>query len=122
MNRSVLNFKWIRQVQSILNNTGNTYFWLNQNLIENRNIHKKIKRCLIDQFYQTWSGLLRNSSKGRNYMIFKDAPIFEPYLKLLPYNQRINLFHFKTGNHWLPVETGRWHQSFVEHDQRKCTL
>jgi len=32
------------------------------------------------------------------------------------------MLHFRTGNHRMPVETGRFSQSYIPHENRKCTL
>ena len=45
---------------------------------------------------------------------------FEPYLKLLQESQYLPILKFRSGNHKLPVETGRWEN--VDYAQRTCTL
>ena len=48
------------------------------------------------------------------WKIFSKAPHtyvhskFEPYLDILPTRLRIRLTRFRTSNHRLPIETGRW--------------
>ena len=56
------------------------------------------------------------------YSSFKDSSKFESYLTIMPDSLRIPYFQFRTGNHRFPVETGRWRQSFVRHEDRKCLL
>ena len=41
---------------------------------------------------------------------------------ILPVSLRLSMLHFRTGNHRLPVETGRFAQPFFPHENRKCTL
>jgi hypothetical protein len=118
MYRSPDVFKWINKLKSILDHTGNTVTWLNQN--PPKNFDKTIKRNLIDQFLQQWSEQTNNSSKGINYRIYKEHTNFEDYLKILPQNLRLSLFHFRTGNHKLPIETMRWRQNYVPYEQRRC--
>ena len=84
-----------------------------------KNIHTLIRHNLIDQFRQEWSQQLTTSQKARNYSIFKLDLRLEPYLSTLPSSLAISLFLFKTANHKLPVEFGRWNGTpYIE---RKCT-
>lgn len=85
-----------------------------------KNVDRIIKRTLEDQYFQKWNSQLSNSSKGLNYRIFKSEVKLEPYLTILPQKQRISLFHFRTGNHRLPVEIGRWRNSHLPYEDRKC--
>jgi hypothetical protein len=50
---------------------------------------------------------MENSSKGLCYELFKENFEFEPYLDNLSYKNRITFCKFRTGNHRLPIETGR---------------
>ena len=60
------------------------------------------------------------SSKGKNYNVYKDSIQLEPYILALPYKLYINMIRFRTGNHKLPIEIGRWNN--VDIDDRKCNL
>ena len=54
------------------------------------------------------------------YHIFKENTEFESNLKLIQKQLYIPLIKFKTSNHKLPVEVGRWKNTlYVE---RKCSL
>jgi hypothetical protein len=117
-----INYKWIECIRNTLNSTGNAVIWLQQKMLNLKNIDKIVKRTLCDQFLQKWSGQLTISSKGLNYRLFKTDLKLEPYLTTLPKNLRLDLFRFRTGNHKLPVETGRWRNSLVPYHDRKCTL
>lgn len=116
------NNKWLNRIKGILDATGNTYIWENQHAINLKHVHKMVKRSLLDQFLQNWSAQLDISSKGTNYRIFKVDIKLEPYLTILPENKRLVLFHFRTGNHRMPIETGRWRDRHVPYAERKCTL
>ena len=59
------------------------------------------------------------SQKGRNYNVFKTELKVETYPTELPIHLAINLFRFRTSNHKLPVETGRWQG--IPQSERKCT-
>jgi hypothetical protein len=117
------NFKWLKHVKSILDSTGHSYAWMNPPNYS-LNINKLVKQTLIDQFYQNWASNLESSSKGRMYSLFKNTITLqvENYLKVLLPAQRLSLFHFRTGNHRLPIEVGRWAQNHVPHHERKCPL
>ena len=59
-----------------------------------------------------------NSSKSTIYRIFKTKFGLETYLERLPAKLRNIFFKFRTTNHRLPVETGRWFN--VPYDERLC--
>ena len=113
-------FKWIHHIRSILNESGRPDLWLKQFDHIPFSSSKIIKQTLIDQFIQNWNGLLQNSSKGKNYALFKDNTSQEKYLTILNGNLAKIMLKFRTGNHKLPVEVGRWHN--IELTDRKCQL
>ena len=80
----------------------------------------QIKQILYDQFLQNWRASLNNASKGRHYNIYKDTVEMERYFVLLPKHLYLNMVRFRTANHKLPIETGRWND--VDVADRKCTL
>ena len=51
---------------------------------------------------------MNNSSKGLCYKNFKDCFEFENYLNLLDDKDRQLRCKFRTCNHRLPIEIGRW--------------
>ena len=71
-------------------------------------MHKTVKRILIDQYKQEWHEQLQLSNKGKIYNSFKAIHEFESYLKTLPKQEYLPLLKFRTANHRLPVETGRY--------------
>ena len=113
-------FKWTRNVQSILQEKGRNDVWINQKENIPNNIKHTVKKILIDQFVQKWLRTLNQSSKGQNYSLLKDEPKFEEYLTILPRGKYIPLIKYRTANHFLPVETLRWQA--VDINERKCTL
>ena len=109
--------KWINFVKSVLNDSGRYDIWLNQNNLPG-NITPLIKQNLKDQYTQNWHTSLNNSPKGRTYSIFKNELTSEKYLTdLRPYHA-INLIKFRTGNHYFPIETGRWNN--LDLPDRSC--
>lgn len=113
-------FKWIKNVQNILQEVGRNDLWVNQNENLPRNTHYVIKKVLIDQFVQKWHQSLNESSKGRNYSLFKSEFSFEQYLNILPRNKYLPLIKYRTANHFLPIEILRWQA--VDISDRKCGL
>ena len=112
-------FKWVTEIKSVLDSVGLSYVW-QQNAPVPLNLHKLVKQILIDQYTQQWNTLVNSSNKGKLYHIYKESIGFEAYLKLLPLTDALSLFKFRTANHKLPIETGRWDGTLIEH--RKCSL
>ena len=79
-----------------------------------------IKTKLIDAYKQKWLDAVFQSSKFLNYRIFKSELIYEQYLNLLPFDLATALCHFRTLNHKLPIEYGRFCSS--DRDDRVCEL
>ena len=79
-----------------------------------------ITRTLFDVHIQEWNAKADCSSKAKSYFEFKTEFEFENYLITLPKNFYLPLIKFRTGNHKLPVETGRWEN--IPHNDRKCNL
>jgi hypothetical protein len=71
-----------------------------------------IIRNLQDQFEQYWHSLLDNASKAINYRLFKDYFGMEVYFDILDNkNVVVELCRFRTANHKLPIEIGRWNNT-----------
>ena len=113
-------FKWLDKIKEILTSVGRLDLWVNQFLIEQKNIHKGVKQILIDQFKQNWHDQLQQSNKGKIYSNFKMTHEFEDYLTQLNRREYLQLFKFRTANHLLPIETGRYDGTPLE--DRTCTL
>ena len=60
------------------------------------------------------------SNKGSMYLNMKPSFESEKYLTILPANLRITYCKFRTGNHNLPVEAGRWEKPKIDHKKRLC--
>ncbi len=58
-----INNKWLKHIKHILDETGNTYIWLNQSILNLKNVYRVVKPSLLDQFLQTWTAQLSISSK-----------------------------------------------------------
>jgi hypothetical protein len=62
----------------------------------------------------------RNIFKGGNYKLFKGELKFENYLDILEDKDKFTLCRFRTTNHRLPVEVGRWKK--IIRENRFCHL
>ncbi len=111
---------WHKYIKQILDDCGMSFIW-NAQTVENINwLHANVKQTLIDQFRQFWISDIQNSSKSLNYRIFKNDLKIEHYFKLLDDKNVYTLCRFRTLNHKLPIEAGRWQN--IERDDRKCHL
>ncbi|KAL4240926.1 hypothetical protein ACF0H5_001709 [Mactra antiquata] len=112
--------KWMNKIQDILIETGRIDLWFNQFNLPQYSIKHTIKQILIDQYKQNWQSALQNSAKGRHYSIFKNDLLLEKYFLTLRRPNYTYLVKFRTGNHYLPAEVGRWHN--IPLSDRKCLL
>ena len=93
----------ITGVKSILNNTGFTYL---MNQLHNIKPHiRMIEQILIDQSIQA---LNTDSTKCKMYNYIKSKLEMPYYLKCLGDQHTNALLKFRTANHKLPVELGRY--------------
>ena len=112
-----LYFKWIHSVKAILNTTGYSGIWESHSFPNRKWLSKAVKQKLRDLFLTEW---YHNVESNVNYRIFKHTFVLEPYLSIIPKNLLHYFVSFRTRNHRLPVETGRW--SNKEVSERKCNL
>ena len=113
--------KWIKHIKSILMETGRFDYWVSQNNnIQTNNINKVIKQVLLDQNLQQMRNNMDRSNKGRNYSIYKDNIGLEEYLLKLKKGDALTILKFRTGNHFFPIETGRWDN--IDFQDRECQI
>ena len=67
-----------------------------------------ISRTLSDLYIQEWNEKAKVSSKGKQYLLFKDNLNCEKYLINVSIFYYSKIIKYRTGNHRLPVETERW--------------
>ena len=67
-----------------------------------------------------WHSQTENSTKALTYRLFKDNIMPESYLEILDSKNAIILCKFRTTNHRLPIEIGRWQN--IERNNRICLL
>lgn len=112
--------KWLTGIRSIFNEIGRPDIWNSQRKCPINLLSKFVKKILIDQYIQKWHGKAGQSSKSLTYFCFKSEYILENYFVILPRKLYLKLFKLRTGNHKLPVETGRW--DGLDISERKCSL
>jgi hypothetical protein len=112
---------WLSFIEGILNDCGLGYVFQNQD--PNTNIYQLIdmvKRTLMDQFRQKWYAEVNRMDKCVSYRAFKNTLAFENYLIKFPKDIAVSMVKFRTSNHKLAVETGRYND--VERHNRHCNL
>ena len=112
-------FLWIQFIKKIFDDTGFSNIWMNQNFPNSDWLTAALKLRLTDQFQQHWLSQIEDSSKALNYRLFKSSLVFENFLNVLEDKDIFTFLKFRTTNHRLPVETGRWNGT--EHENRICT-
>jgi hypothetical protein len=71
---------WLNKIRCILNDCGMPYIWNMQNCISDKWLKLVVKNNLVDQFKQTWTSMIENSSNNK---LFKHDVKFEDYLDVL---------------------------------------
>ena len=67
-----------------------------------------------------WNEKTNVYSKGKQYLLFKDNLNFEKYLINVSKLYYSKIIKYRTGDHRLPVETGRWDDTPL--NERKCKI
>ena len=99
MYKFIHNYKWLNHIQSILNDCGMNYIWLQQFRNVLKNIAKMVKSRLLDQFLQAWNVDLQLSAKGKHYALYKTNLNPESYLTKLHGAHLIDMLKFRACNH-----------------------
>ena len=110
----------IKLMNRTLDELGMSEYFVNQNVVNVNHFKTVVKNRLQDQFQQQWNSTINNSPKCLVYRMYKNEYCFEKYLDVLPCNLRKVLCKFRTMNHSLPIEKGRYFN--IERSQRLCTL
>ena len=115
-----IELKWIQNVKNILDSCGFSNIWDTQNFNNKIWLKTVIKQRLIDQFLQNWNSTVHDSPKSTCYRIFKTDCKFENYFDILDVKDALTFCRFRTTNHKLPIETGRWQN--IPRQDRLCLL
>ena len=112
---------WLRNIENLLCSLGFSGIWQSHFCDTINWLRLALKQKLKDLYIQKWFTLLNSSSSsGYNFRLFKINFERSKYLQLLPNNMSKSLLKFRTINHKLPIETGRW--AGISLPERKCKL
>ena len=103
-----LKSQWLNNINNLLCNLGSSGMWESQTVVKANWLFATLKRKLQDQYIQEWSILSNTASSGINYRLIRTNFECSRYFKLLPDNLSQKMSAFRTRNHRLPVEVGRW--------------
>lgn len=120
LKHSQIRSKWLLHIQHIFESLGRPDIWQLQENFYMTNLSFFAQSLLIDQYLQGWHNKASQSSKALTYFSFKSDYALENYFLSLPRKYYLNLFKFRTGNHKLPIEVGRWEGTAI--NERICSL
>ena len=112
--------KWLENVKNLVISNGFANVWINQSCLNKKWFRLAFKQRALDHFLQQWGTLINSSSSGLTYKIFKEQIEINNYFSILNNKQSRILTAFRTRNHRLPVEVGRWSNTPI--DERICHL
>ena len=117
-NAGIYEHKWMRCIRDILVSVGRLDLF-HKSVIDNpTSLKMSISRVLFHLHIQEWVQKLDASSKCKFYSSFKQDLTFQNFLSKLDSKHYLPIIKFRTSNHKLPVETGRWEN--VPLDEKKC--
>ena len=99
---------WIKFVKHLLCSLGFPVIWYSQSLINSRWLVKAVNQKLKDVFIQNWISKLDIESESNIYRLFRSHFEMSKYISILPTHLCKVFMAFRTRNHRMPVETGRW--------------
>jgi hypothetical protein len=111
---------WLFKIKQILDESGLSFVWDQPQLVTTAWLGNALLQRQKDMYLQMWKQKCDNCGKALHYSMFKDNFGFEQYLDNLPDNFRIVFTKFRTSNHKLPVEKGRYVN--IPREERTCTL
>ena len=119
----IFSAEWIVKIENTLNECGLPDFWNDNNLVRSIsyvNFKKMYKTKLRNMYTRRWQDLMESSSKCSLYRNFKTELKFEKYLIAVCDPLKSTLIRYRTSNHKLPIEVGRYVN--LERKDRKCEL
>ena len=111
--------EWLSNVEKCLNELGFSGIWQSQSCHNIIWLKKALRQKLSDQYIQKWLSLNgAASSSSSNYKLFKIDFVKSKYFELVSEYLSKRFLSYRTRNHRLPVEVGRW--SGIPLHERKC--
>ena len=99
---------------------GLVVFW-DTHMFPNRNcLIKSTKLKLTDLYLNEWKNEIETNTSCIIYRMFESKFEFEKYLTQTSTILRKFLIRFRSRNHKLPIEVGRWRR--IPRENRKCRL
>jgi hypothetical protein len=111
-------FQWLSNVQNILIDCGLIDIWTKHEFANSKWLKATVQQKLTDLFLNEWFSMIENSSKCRNYKLFKHKFEPEKYLINTPQKYLHYIVKFRTRNHRLPIEIGT--RNRIPLNQRIC--
>lgn len=111
---------WLNFIHNTLDMAGLSQMWCTPNIFSANYIKKYFNLRSTDIAKQSWKSDVNNSSKCTIYKLIDKELVFENYLINLPWAVASTLCKFRTSNHPLPIETGRYTNTL--RDNRLCLL
>jgi hypothetical protein len=115
---------WVSHIKHTILSAGLGEAWFAQSVGNNDNFLALFQQRQNDIFYQDWNSLLSSQSRGGFYLLYHSFPTYVEYFeKIKVYKHAIALCKFRTFNHRLGVETGRWHKPTpIPYNERLCEI
>ena len=103
-----------------MNSVGLSGLWASQGDVDKstKTFKENVKRTLKDQFIQEWTVDVNTKDIFYNYRLYKTTFHRENSILSLPERLLYPALRFRTLNHRLPVQTGRWNN--IPRDERLC--
>ena len=114
---------WIVKIESILRDCDMYSFWVDQDSVKEISFacfQKLYKEKLSLVLKSKWKEAMEQSSKCSLYRNFKDELEFERYLVSVKFPLKSAMIRFRTSNHNLTIELGRYVN--IDREERRCTL
>ena len=114
---------WLNYVQNLLCSLGFAVIWYSQSFTNTKWLVAAVNQKLKDHdmaIIQTWRSKISLESQSNIYRILKTNFEQSAYMKILPLNLSALLFRYRTINHYLLVELGRWRS--VLYGERRCSF
>ena len=113
-------FPWLKTIKEIFIKCGQYGLWDSQSFPNITWLKKTIQQKLTDLFINKWYSEIEQSSKCNLYRTYKSKFGLEKYLVNTPPNLLFYLVKYRTRNHKLPIENGRWNN--IPTNLRICNL
>ena len=113
---------WVEFVKHLICSLGFPVIWYSQSFTNSKWLVKAVNQKLKDVFIQNWISKINIESDSNIYRRFKPSFDQSSYIRILPLQLGKVFMAFRTRNHRLPVETGRWRGiSFKERVCQFCS-